>query len=81
MTATATPADDYDNPWKDMLAHAFPECMAFYFPDAYRQIDWSREHSFLDTELRRVVRDAELGKRGADVLVRVTRNDGAEQWV
>jgi len=81
MTATATPTDDYDNPWKDILTHAFPEFMAFYFPDAYRQIDWTREHSFLDTELRQVVRDAELGKRCADILVRVTRKDGTEQWI
>ncbi|MBK1633604.1 cytosolic protein [Thiohalocapsa halophila] len=81
MTEPETPADDYDNPWKTMLAHAFPELMAFYFPDAHARIDWTREHSFLDTELRQVVRDAELGKRDADALVRVTRQDGAEQWV
>jgi hypothetical protein len=26
-------ADDDDSPWKDVLEHAFPEFMAFYFPD------------------------------------------------
>ena len=28
-------ADDYDSPWKDALEHAFPEFMAFYFPEAH----------------------------------------------
>jgi hypothetical protein len=37
-------ADDDDSPWKDVLEHAFPEFMAFYFPDAPRQIDWTRGH-------------------------------------
>jgi hypothetical protein len=31
---TATPSqdqtDDYDNPWKEMLEHAFPEFMVFF---------------------------------------------------
>lgn len=73
--------DDFDNPWKEMLEHAFPELMAFYFPAAHARIDWRREHTFLNTELRQVVRDAELGQRVADALVRVTLRDGTEQWV
>jgi hypothetical protein len=80
MSAAAA-KDDFDNPWKDMLKHAFPELMAFYFPAAHARIDWTREHVFLDTELRRIVRDAALGKRIADALVRVTLLDGSEQWV
>jgi hypothetical protein len=55
--------DDYDSPWKDVLEHAFPEFMTFYFPAAHAQIDWSCEHAFLNTELRQVVRDAELRKQ------------------
>jgi len=74
-------ADDFDNPWKDLLLRAFPELMAFYFPTASAQIDWTREHVFLDKELRQVVRDAELGRRVADALVRVSLHDGSEQWV
>jgi hypothetical protein len=33
---TQFPADDYDSPWKDVLEHAFPEFMAFYFPRGAR---------------------------------------------
>lgn len=75
------PSDDYNSPWKDVLEHAFPEFMAFYFPAAQAQIDWARGYDFHDTELRQVVRDAELGRRYADALARVTLRDGRESWV
>jgi hypothetical protein len=54
--STAAENDDFDNPWKAMLEHAFPELMAFYFPDAHARIDWTCEHVFLNTELRKIVR-------------------------
>ena len=74
-------ADDYDSPWKDVLEHAFPEFMAFYFPEAHAQIDWSQGHEFKNTELRQVVRDAGLGRRYADALVRITLVTGEERWI
>lgn len=84
MTETDTSdnvADSYDSPWKDMLEHAFPEFMAYYFPAAAAQIDWTQGHQFRNTELRQVVRDAELGKRFADALVQVTLTNGEERWI
>jgi len=36
--------DAYDSPWKDALSHFFPDFMAFYFPQAYAAIDWSRPY-------------------------------------
>ncbi len=81
MTEARESADDYDNPWKEMLEHAFPEFMAFYFPDAAAQIDWAQEHEFKNIELRQVVRDAELGKRFADALVQVRLTDGEARWI
>jgi len=47
--------DQYDSPWKEVIERYFPEFMAFYFPDAHAEIDWSKEHVFLDQELRAVV--------------------------
>jgi len=73
--------DEYDSPWKEAIEHYFTEFMAFYFPDAFAQIDWSKEHVFLDQELRAITRDAELGKRFVDKLVRVTRLNGDEEWI
>ena len=73
--------DNYDSPWKEAVEHYFPEFIEFYFPGAYAQIDWSKEHVFLDQELRAVVQDAELGKRFVDKLVRVTLLNGDEKWI
>jgi len=73
--------DDHDTPWKDALTRYFPEFIAFYFPAAYDQIDWQRPHAFLEQELAQVVRDADLGKRRVDKLVRVAKHGGADEWV
>ena len=73
--------DQYDSPWKEVIERYFPEFMAFYFPDAYAEIDWAKEHVFLDQELRAVVQDAELGKRFVDRLVRVNVLNGGESWI
>jgi hypothetical protein len=73
--------DDYDTPWKDAVTRYFPEFISFYFPDVYREINWSVPCVFLEQELAQIVRDAELGCRRVDKLVRVVRNDGAEKCV
>jgi uncharacterized protein DUF4351 len=72
---------DYDSPWKEMLDAYFPAFMAFFFPAAAAEIDWSRGYESLDTELQQIVRDAALGTRLADKLIRVWRRDGVEQFV
>ncbi len=72
---------DYDSPWKEMLENYFPAFMVFFFPDAYRDIDWDRGYESLDKELQQIVRDAELGKRLADKLMKVWRLSGEEQMV
>lgn len=73
--------DQYDTPWKEAVEHYFAEFMAFYFPDAHRQIDWSLGYTFLDQELQAVTRDAENGKRFVDKLVQVHRLSGQEDWI
>ncbi len=64
---------DYDSPWKEMLDGYFPDFMAFFFPEAGDDIDWARGYESLDKELQQIVRDAELGKRLADKLMKVWR--------
>ncbi len=71
-------SDEYDSPWKDILEHYFPEFMTFFFPEAYAQIDWSKGWESLDQEFQKVVRDAEIGKRYADKLMKVHRKGGDE---
>jgi hypothetical protein len=72
---------DYDSPWKDALDRYFEAFLALLFPEVYRQIDWSRGYEVLDKEFQQVVRDAELGRRYVDKLVKVWLRDGGECWV
>ncbi|MFE1747526.1 transposase [Coleofasciculus sp. H7-2] len=75
------PQADYDSPWKEALENYFTDFMAFFFPQAHADINWSQGYEFLDTELQQVVRDAELGRRRVDKLVKVWRQNGEETWV
>jgi hypothetical protein len=74
-------SDEFDSPWKEALERFFAEFIELFFPQAHREIDWSRGYDFLDQELQAVVRDAELGRRWADRLVRVWRTGGEDEWV
>ena len=71
----------FDSPWKEIVETYLPDIMAFFFPSAYSEIDWERGFEFLDSELRQVVRDAELGKRFVDKLVKLHLIGGEETWV
>jgi predicted transposase YdaD len=55
--------------------------MEFFFPEAWRDIDWSLPYEFLDKELHEVVREAEIKTRFVDKLVKVWRRSGEEVWV
>lgn len=72
---------EYDSLWKEALEHYFDEFITFFFPEVYGGIDWTKSHEFLDKELQQVVRDAELGRRLVDKLVKVWRKNGEEAWV
>ena len=80
-TVVATPPDQYDTPWKRAIERYFPEFMAFFFPQAFTQIGWSRGYTFLENELVAITKDAELGKRFADKLVQVYRTSGEEELI
>lgn len=75
------PRDEFDSPWKDILEVYFQDFIQFFFPHIHPDIDWNRGYDFLDQELRQVVRDAELGKRLVDKLVKVWKLGGEETWV
>jgi Putative transposase, YhgA-like len=75
------PQTEFDSPWKQILQLYFEEFMLFFFPQAHSEIDWTQKPEFLDQELQQVVRDAELGERLADKLVKIYRTDGEESWI
>ncbi len=75
------PPTQYDSPWKDILQTNFKEFMQFFFPTAHDEIDWTKKIDFLDKELEEVTKDAEIGRRFADKLVKLYLNNGEEQWI
>jgi len=63
------------------LEEYLEDFFALFFPEAHAEIDWARRPEFLDKELQQVVRDAKLGRRLADKLMRVWLRDGGEAWL
>lgn len=78
---TQTTKGEYDSPWKEGLSYYLPQGLQLFFPHIYEDIDWSKNYEFLNKELEKIIREAELGKRLADCLVKVYRKNGAEAWV
>ena len=66
---------DYDSPWKTIIGKFFPQFMLFFFPKVHDAIDWNRGWEVLDKELQKIVKDSKQGRRYADKLVKVLRND------
>jgi hypothetical protein len=71
----------YDSPWKEALDLYFEPFLALLFPGVHAQIDWPRGYEGLDKEFQQVVREAEVGRRYVDKLVKVWTRDGVECWV
>lgn len=75
------PQTAYDSPWKTILKTYFQEFISFFYPDLYSDIDWTKPIEFLDKELIQVTRDASIGLRLADALVKVYWINGQETWL
>ncbi len=67
--------------WKNILDELFPDFLAFFFPEIYRDIDISAGYQFLDKELTKIIKDSSLGSRIVDKLVKVYLLDGSEKWL
>jgi len=75
------PKSKYDSPWKDILEIYFEDFIKFFFPFVHLEIDWTKEIEFLNKELKQVTKDAKVGRRYADTLVKVYRINGEETWL
>jgi hypothetical protein len=78
---STTPRSDQDSPWKQILRQYFREAIEFFFPNTAALIDWQRPPEFLDKEYVQIAPDAALGKRYADLLVKVWRKQGDSVWL
>ena len=75
-----TEKHDYDTPWKEVVERYFPEFVRFFFPKAFQDIDWEKGYEFLDKELQKISKDAKIGHRYVDKLVRVWLKNGEDAW-
>ena len=71
----------YDSPWKQAVEGYFPDFMSFFFSHIHDEIDWNKEPVFMDNALEKITRDAEIGRRYADKLVKVWLKTGELAWV
>ena len=55
--------------------------MEFFYPNIANDIDWTKAPIFMDKELSKIIKDAQVGTRYVDKLVKVWRKNGLETWV
>src|SRR5258708_2747857 len=81
MARRRMPVTDVDSPWKEALDCFLAKFLAFFFPRAYRAINWSRGYEALDKEFQQIVREAVAGRVVADKLYKVWLKNGQETWI
>lgn len=72
---------DYDSAWKDVIEAHFEAFLKFFFPMIHLDIDFSKGFEILSKELRKISPYGKVGKRYADVLVKVHLKDGSDKWI
>jgi hypothetical protein len=70
-----------DSVWKEAVETYFEEFINFFFKDIAEDIDFDKGYEFLDKELEKITKDAEIGKRFADILVKVYLKNDLEMWL
>ncbi len=72
---------DYDSQWKELIGEFFEDFTAFFMPDLYKDVDFTKPIEFLEQELLDIFKTKYKGKRINDKLVKVFLKDGTEKWV
>ncbi|MBS3026409.1 MAG: hypothetical protein HCA25_04730 [Dolichospermum sp. DET50] len=72
---------NYDETWKEAIGDYFDSFLAFFYPQVYQQIDWTKTPISLDKELEQITAYAESKTRHADKLFQVWLLDNQEIWI
>jgi len=80
-TSGETVYSEADSGWKEAIEIYFKDFVSFFFPIIFNELDLEKGYQFLDKELEKIVKDARIGTRFADKLVKVRLKDGAEKWL
>lgn len=68
-------------PLERVLDLYLEDALAFFFPKAHLDIDWTRGYEGLETELQQVAPEGERGAQAVDKLIKVFLRDGTDTWV
>lgn len=72
---------NYDETWKEVIGDYFDSFLAFFYPEIYQQIDWTKNPISLDKELEQITASADSQTRHADKLFQVWLLDNQEVWI
>ncbi|WP_016953718.1 Rpn family recombination-promoting nuclease/putative transposase [Anabaena sp. PCC 7108] len=72
---------NYDETWKEAIGDYFDSFLAFFYPEIYQQIDWTKPPISLDKELEQITASADSKTRHADKLFQVWLLDNQEVWI
>ena len=70
-----------DAAWKAILSLHLVDFTAFFWPMAYRLIDWSIPYVALEQELLKLTSTAAVNNTYVDKLFKVFLKNGSEQWL
>ena len=80
-TALKDKNSQYDSAWKDVIEKLLEPFLEFFFPDVYKDIDFSKGFEFLGKELRKIAPAGTVGHRYADQLIKVHIKDGSAKYI
>jgi hypothetical protein len=72
---------NYNESWKEALTEYFDSFLSFFFPVAYKAIDWTKPPESLDKELQQITASSATEKRIADKLYKVWLLDKTQVWI
>jgi hypothetical protein len=75
------PRADNDGGWKNVLSAHLKDFAAFFWPEAFQDIDWDKPYEALEQELMAIGIPEKIGKRCLDKLFKVHLKNGQEQWL
>lgn len=79
---TDTNVPDYDAYWKEIVTVLFEDCVRFFLPEVWEQVDFDHPPEFLEQELHKLISDeSKQGKIYNDKLAKVRLKDGSERWL
>jgi hypothetical protein len=64
---------------ENIIEAFFPQFMKFFVTESINNLDFTKDVSFLDKELEKLIIDSEITKRYADKLVEVTLKDESKK--